>query len=224
FDRGQQRGVDPAVPLERQEQEVRAAVDAGRHRWSITTAGAATGDRCGSRGTPYRACSSWLSLGAELERFAHGKDLGRCLLGGALGGDLLGGEGQEALGQLGGAFPGGDDVVEDVGDLLVVEVRLRRHDAVVGHAVDVDGALQAPQHDVGDVGAAAFGLDELVDVVGERREGAGQALAVRLVAGHAGRVVDGLAGGGVGLTDGRSLGGDEGDGDDQSQNQRGEDL
>src|SRR5690606_27740465 len=108
------------------------------------------------------------ALGADLvDRVAaeHGR---RALVGG-LG--LAGAGVQFALGRVGGyrqrRAPGGDfglgdaaagvaplvhDIGRDGGDVGVADVALRRHQAVVGDAVDHDLAVQAGEHGGGDVG------------------------------------------------------------------------
>ena len=78
--------------------------------------------------------------------------------------------------------PGVVDVGQHVGDLGVGEHGLLRgHDAVEGGAVDRDRAGQALEHDAD----GAFLVGEQEVGAGERGKGAGQALAVGLVAGEA---------------------------------------
>ena len=79
-------------------------------------------------------------------------------------------------------------VGQRVGDLLVRQLRHRRHHGVVLDPVHHDFALEAA-HDHAD---RAILVAEQVVGAGQRRESAGQALAVGLVAGQAGRLVDGL--------------------------------
>src|SRR5690606_29976469 len=105
-------------------------------------------------------------------------------------------------------LPGGGRVVQDVGDLLVVQHgRPAGYDAVVGGVTDLDGPLQAPEDDVDDVLTSAFDGDEFGEVAGQRREGALDAQAGRLVAGHAVGVEDRFAGGRIHFTDGGAFGG-----------------
>jgi hypothetical protein len=81
-----------------------------------------------------------------------------------------------------GVAPLVEDVGGDGGDVGIADVALRRHEAVVRDAVDDDLALEAGQDRRGDLGRGPA----LQPVgAGKRREGAGQALAVGLVAGGA---------------------------------------
>src|SRR5690606_19015176 len=88
--------------------------------------------------------------------------------------------------------PGSGDVVEGAGQVGVAQLVPRGHCAVVGGAVDFDRALQAEQHRVHQVLAAAFGVVDVVGVVGHGREDAGQAGASCLVAGGAAGHVGGF--------------------------------
>src|SRR5690606_30918847 len=111
----------------------------------------------------------------------------------ALRRDLLRGERREALGQRRLVVPARGDEVEHGRELLVGELRPRGHDPVVGLARYLDLALQPVEDDVDQVGAALLGRQQLRHVAGERRERAGDPLAVRLVAGRAVRLEQRLA-------------------------------
>src|SRR5690606_21779945 len=86
--------------------------------------------------------------------------------------------------------PAVEHVGRDVGDLVVGELRHRRHHRVVLDAVDRDRAGQAVQDHL----RQALGIGRDPVGAGERREHALEALAVGLVAGRAGAREQRLAG------------------------------
>src|SRR5690606_7754565 len=136
--------------------------------------------------------------GADLGDVGAGH-AGRCALVGGLG--LAGARVQFALGGIGRnrqrrtlgpdflladaaarVAPAVHHVGGDGGDVGVADVALGRHQAVVGDVVDDDLAFQPLKDGAGDIGGVL--VPQRVRVR-QRRERAGQALAVRLVAGGA---------------------------------------
>jgi hypothetical protein len=112
---------------------------------------------------------------------------GRLGLGGCLGsnrGDLRDRNGAALV------APGVHRVRQRVGNLLVRQLRHRRHHGVVLDPVHHDLALEAA-HD--DADRAVLVAQQVIGS-GQRREGARQALAVGLVAGQADRLVDAFTG------------------------------
>src|SRR5690606_11778782 len=87
-------------------------------------------------------------------------------------------------------LPGGENVVEDRGDLLVGQLAPGRHDPVVGDALHVDRSHESVKQHVHQVLAAAVEHVDVRGVTGERREHGGQSLPRGLVASDAVRVVD----------------------------------